>query len=93
MHLRCIKDIEPFAQELAWPVFVAGMECCGRLDEQAVVEDRMEEIMRINGPLDRRRMMEFLRGWWRIEEEERSRRSWIDLAREKARDGDSFLLF
>jgi len=92
-HLRCIKDMEPFAQDMAWPIFIAGTACCGKLEEQAIVEQKVEEIIRINGPLDRGRMIKFLREWWRRGERESCYESWIEVARKQARNGESFLVF
>lgn len=93
-HLNSIKYIESFAQEMAWPVFVAGTECCGKPEKQAIVEQRMGEIVRINGPLDRGNMMDFLRWWWGRDEEKRRGETWIKLAKERAsEEGKSFLVF
>jgi hypothetical protein len=53
----------------------------------------MEEIMRINSPLNRVQMMEFLRRWWSTRVEGRVVGNWIELAREEASGWETFLVF
>lgn len=87
--------MEPFAQEMACPVFLAGTECPGpgRANDQELGERRMEEIMRINGPLNRVKMMEFLRRWWSMRVEGKVVGSWVELAKEEASGWETFLVF
>lgn len=95
LYLRAVHDIQPFAQDIAWPVFLLGTASADptRVEERRCVEERMEEIMRINGPLDRLKMMKFLKDWWGMERDVENRINWFDFARKRAKQGEAFLVF
>lgn len=92
--LRDIRDMHPFAQEMAWPVFILGTDCppSNVAGARQCVEDRMAEIMLINGPLQRREMMDFLKEWWKLCPDEREAITWIEFARGRANQGHTFLV-
>ncbi|KAJ5273664.1 hypothetical protein N7478_008789 [Penicillium angulare] len=71
-----------FAQDLIWPLFIAGTECQGFPDKQEIVARDIEVVMRISGTLDRRKVLDFLRHFWSLGPE--SSVSWIQLMRTQA---------
>jgi hypothetical protein len=53
-----------FAQNQPWPLFIAGTECVGNKDRQLWVESRLNSLIQSVCPLDRPRMLVFLKEWW-----------------------------
>ena len=52
-RLRDLKDVEPFAQDLPWPLFIAGTECTGMIERTGILEAILEnKRARIHGHLD-----------------------------------------
>ncbi|OOF95830.1 hypothetical protein ASPCADRAFT_207176 [Aspergillus carbonarius ITEM 5010] len=76
-HLALLPDKRAFAQDLVWPLFIAGTECRGCPQKQDVVAHELERVMEISGTLDRRNVLSFLRQFW----SERSG-TWIQLMRQ-----------
>ncbi len=90
-HLRAIKVTELIAQDLTWPVFIAGTECQGSLQNQRLVQDRMEQIINLSGALERPKLLCFLEHLWSLQGQSAST-SWIDLARTSAGRGEPILI-
>lgn len=91
---RILKEITItrfIAQDLPWPVFVAGTECQGDLQNQQLVEARMKEIMQLSGTLERPRVLGFLRQLWHLQAQSQCS-GWISLARIWAAKGEPILL-
>jgi hypothetical protein len=65
-RLRDLKDVIPFAQDLPWPLFIAGTECAGIIEEQGCVEWRMLEMVRLCGTLDQLKALGFLKRFWKM---------------------------
>jgi len=53
-----------FAQNQPWPLFIAGTECAGDKHRQTWIESRFHALIQNICPLDRTRMLEFLKEWW-----------------------------
>ncbi|KAJ5115420.1 hypothetical protein NUU61_001179 [Penicillium alfredii] len=83
-HLQCLSGTgyEMFAQDLVWPLFVAGTECQDSRLRQKTIERELTIVMRISRILDRDRMLSFLKTWWMLSDPQCS--SWIDLARKQS---------
>jgi hypothetical protein len=79
------------AQDLTWPVFIAGTECYGDPECHRLVEARMEEIMRLSGVLQRPRLLDFLRCLWSLQAQQVDL-TWINLARSWAEKEKSILV-
>ncbi|PYI32708.1 hypothetical protein BP00DRAFT_485906 [Aspergillus indologenus CBS 114.80] len=88
-HVSCLTDSTSFAQDLVWPLFIAGTECRGCPAKQAMVERAMLIVMRISGRLDRDRVLAFLKAYWKTELSPNV--TWIQFARSRAADC-SFLI-
>lgn len=89
-HLHSLNDVMLFAQDLVWPLFIAGTESCGCPADQAWIKKKMEEVMQASGYLDRQRVLTFLTAFWILGQEKEVR--WIEVARDWARNGNSFLV-
>ncbi|KAJ5292014.1 hypothetical protein N7478_001265 [Penicillium angulare] len=97
--LNHVKDLSEtrngmWAQDLVWPLFIAGTELRGDKAGQRFVENAFRDVMRLSRTLDRARVLSFLGIWWGLEmggEDERSG-SWIQLARERPQDFNFMLL-
>jgi hypothetical protein len=85
-------NVEPFAQDLPWPLFIAGTECAGMTEDQECVESRMHEMVRLCGTLDRLKALGFLKEFWKMREQGYTV-TWIEAAREWAKRGESFLIW
>jgi len=90
-HLRDFSIAELVVHDLAWPLFIAGTECCGRCEDQAFVERIMHKVIQLSGPLDRRRMLQFLKSLWDIQIYNTDV-DWIKLARIWAQRGENILI-
>lgn len=62
--LQSLSSPLSFAQNQPWPLFIAGTECVGNKDRQMWVESRFHGLIKLVCPLDRPRMLEFLKEWW-----------------------------
>lgn len=90
-HLISFADTSLFAQDLPWPLFVAGTEC-DRVQDQQYIERRMKEMVRLTGTLDRMKGLRFLKEFWTTQLQG-PRFTWIQLAKTWALKGDSFLIW
>ena len=83
MHLQFLSGTgnEMFAQNLVWPLFIAGTELKGNRGRQQLIERHLTTVMRVSRSLDRGRVMSFLRDWWALPDGECG--SWIELMRRK----------
>ena len=79
-----------WAQDLVWPLFIAGTELRGDRPSQKFVEGAFKDVMRLSRTLDRARVLEFLETWWNLSDQRLA--SWIDLARERPNDFNFLLL-
>jgi len=73
---------ELFAQNLVWPLFIAGTELRGNRPSQKLIERHLTNVMRISRTLDRDRVLSFLKDWWTLPDSDCI--SWIGLARKRA---------
>lgn len=91
MHLHSLSGTgtEIVAQDLVWPLFIAGTECRGSRASQNFIEHQLTNVMRVSRTLDRDRVLSFLKDWWTLAEGECL--SWIELARKRAWASDFFL--
>ncbi|KAK4942794.1 hypothetical protein LTR10_017554 [Elasticomyces elasticus] len=90
-YLRKVTGPEIIAQDLTWPVFIAGIECRGQLEHQGLVYQKMQDIMRMSGELERPRLVSFLADFW-FSQEEGSKDNWIKLARAYASHGKPIII-
>ncbi|RDW69919.1 hypothetical protein BP5796_08316 [Coleophoma crateriformis] len=88
---RSLKETNAFIQDLVLPLFLAGTECRGCANEQLFVESKFLEIIRATGPLDRWQILSFLKAFWSLEGN--FSLSWIDFARARAQQGNSFMIY
>lgn len=89
--LRGVSDLEPIAHCLAWPLLIAGTECHGCVDDQLFVEQKMLEMVRLTGGLDRARMLGLLRELW-ANEQQQTVVTWITMAKQWDLVGDPILI-
>jgi hypothetical protein len=90
-HLRAISFPELIAQDLTWPVFIAGTECQGNTQDEHLVQDQMREIMKLSGVLRRPNLLCFLQHLWSLQVYSAST-TWISLARTYAERGEPILI-
>ncbi|EXJ85337.1 hypothetical protein A1O1_05701 [Capronia coronata CBS 617.96] len=90
-YLEQIAVTEVIAQDLTWPIFIAGTECQGCPEKQRLVEERLQEIMKLSGVLERPKLLTFLKHLW-VRQGETYGSSWIDLARTYAANGEPILI-
>ncbi|KAG2411864.1 hypothetical protein HFD88_009420 [Aspergillus terreus] len=64
-HLENLTQRTNYAQDLVWPLFIAGTECRALPEKQELIERAMIDVMRVSGSLDRRRVLSFLQMFWR----------------------------
>ncbi|GES66081.1 hypothetical protein ATEIFO6365_0013004900 [Aspergillus terreus] len=64
-HLENLTQRTNYAQDLVWPLFIAGTECRALPEKQGMIERAMIDVMRVSGSLDRRRVLSFLQMFWR----------------------------
>lgn len=88
--LSCLADKRTFAHDLTWPLFIAGTECRGLPEMQAIVSREMESVMEISGVLDRRKVLSFLQHYWSTDLDPNA--TWIHLMRDKAQEGSMLIL-
>ena len=82
-----------FAQDLAWPLFIASTECRDRIQERAWLQRKMEDSADATGFASCHQAWQFLRKWWAKAEDARLYASWIGFARARAGRGHNFLVF
>ncbi|KAJ6180592.1 hypothetical protein N7519_011053 [Penicillium mononematosum] len=70
-----------FAQDLVWPLFMAGTELRGHSIGQKIIQECFGNVMRISRTLDRARVLSFVETWWN---EPGTYTSWIDMARKQS---------
>lgn len=90
-HVRHLSETRNgmWAQDLVWPLFIAGTELRGERGGQKFVESAFRDVMRLSRMLDRERVLSFLEIWWNTGDE---MGSWIILARERPGDFNFLLL-
>lgn len=86
--LLAFHDVESFAQDQTWPLFVAGTESKGDAVNQDWIRCRFRCVIRCSCALDRPRVMKFLEAFWGQTDHE----SWIDYGRQRRGDLASFLI-
>ncbi|KIW18502.1 hypothetical protein PV08_02790 [Exophiala spinifera] len=90
--LRQVPDIKLVAQNLGWPVFFAGTGCHGSPDDISFVRIQLQEVIRLTGWSERRRLLRFLEEFWTLSDGG-TPPSWIDLAQSYAFRGEPILIF
>ncbi|KAJ5158676.1 uncharacterized protein N7500_008327 [Penicillium coprophilum] len=70
-----------FAQDLVWPLFMAGTELRGYPTGQRIIQECFGNVMRISRTLDRARVLSFVETWWN---DPGTHISWIDMARKQS---------
>ncbi|KAE8138913.1 fungal-specific transcription factor domain-containing protein [Aspergillus pseudotamarii] len=68
-----------FAQDLVWPLFIAGTEVRSDRAAQEMIEHSFKAVMHVSRTLDRARVLSFLRSWWEFDGDGLG--SWIEFAR------------
>jgi Fungal specific transcription factor domain len=81
-----------FAQDLAWPLFIASTECREREHERQWLQQKMEDSADATGFASCHEAWDFLQKWWDSEEDARYYVSWIGFARARAARGHTFLV-
>ncbi|RJE21502.1 hypothetical protein PHISCL_06164 [Aspergillus sclerotialis] len=81
-HVLHLSQSASVAQDLVWPLFIAGSECRSIPHMQAIVERAMMNVMQISGSLDRHRVLSFLKTFWSMDLEPGT--TWIQYARAKS---------
>lgn len=82
LHSLSRTGNELFAQNLVWPLFIAGTEFQENRASQKLIERHLTNVMRISRTLDRNRVLSFLKDWWTLPDGQCI--SWIELARKRA---------
>lgn len=88
-HLENLTQRTNYAQDLVWPLFIAGTECRALPEKQELIERAMIDVMRVSGSLDRRRVLSFLQMFWRQDVDRYV--NWIHFARTMS-SGCGFLI-
>lgn len=87
--LSSLSSPMAFAQNQPWPLFIAGTECVGDRDKQLWVQNRLESLIKLVCPLDRPRMLEFLKDWWKQSNVRPDRRScWMEFRQDIGNNKD-----
>jgi hypothetical protein len=79
-----------FAQDLAWPLFIAGTACCHHEDAQHFIERWMLESMKSTGFSNCQEALKFLQVFWSASTMEDD--NWIGFARNYAKQGNEFIV-
>jgi hypothetical protein len=90
-NLRPIADNPAFAQDLAWPLFLAGTECYGKSVDQQWVKEKLDTAMRNSGHSMCRQALEFLQFFWASEQGAIC--TWIEFARHNESQIPKFMAF
>lgn len=90
-YVRFLSEIRDsmFAQDLVWPLFLAGTELRGNDAGQKVIRESFRNVMRISRTLDRARVLSFVETWWK---EPGNYTSWIDMARQQSQSSQCDIL-
>ncbi|RJE23876.1 hypothetical protein PHISCL_03788 [Aspergillus sclerotialis] len=92
--LSSISSPLSFAQNQPWPVFIARTECVGDASRQLWVESRLLALINFVCPLDRPRMLEFLKEWWaRPRSVSDQTACWMAFREERAKFGKEFVIW
>jgi len=84
-----------FAQDLVWPLFIAGTEAT-RKGEQDMVIGKLQQAMSETGFSNCQHALEFLNAFWQqryLDEGLKGNSDWMNFAREWTRQGKTFLVF
>ena len=84
-----------FAQDLVWPLFIAGTEAAQK-DEQEMVIAKLQQAMSETGFSNCQHALEFLKALWQkrdCNEVQENELDWIAFAREWTGQGKTFLVF
>jgi hypothetical protein len=84
-----------FAQDLVWPLFIAGTEATQK-DEQEMVIAKLQQAMSETGFSNCQHALEFLNSLWQkrdCDELQENELDWIAFAREWTSQGKTFLVF
>ncbi|OJJ41944.1 hypothetical protein ASPWEDRAFT_179614 [Aspergillus wentii DTO 134E9] len=87
-HLSRLVDSSTFAHDLVWPLFIAGTECRGLVAEQQTIEQALLNVMYVSGCLDRRRVLSFLKQFWRLDRDI----TWFEMARTVPRESKFIII-
>ncbi|KKY26705.1 hypothetical protein UCRPC4_g01395 [Phaeomoniella chlamydospora] len=85
-------DGDDFAQNLAWPLFIAGTECRNDEEKQKWIEDKIKETNASMGFNNGHPVVLFLRTFWASLDNKRGQ-CWIRFARDYRKDGSHFFVF
>ena len=82
-HVQFLSETRDgmFAQDLVWPLFMAGTELRGHPIGQKIIQECFGNVMRISRTLDRARVLSFVETWW---SGPGTYTSWIDMARKQS---------
>jgi len=89
--LRLVSTSGHFAQDLAWPLFIAGTACIHLEDEQRLIRRFLQETMESTGFSSCQGALKFLQVFWSEKNVEGD--NWIQFARTYAGEGHAFLIF
>lgn len=89
-QLTRLRTGHHFAQDLVWPLFIAGTELRGDRAAQAIIEHGFKTVMHVSRTLDRARVLSFLVSWWN--HDTNGLTSWIDYARERSSEYDLLIV-
>jgi hypothetical protein len=84
-----------FAQDLVWPLFIAGTEATQK-DDQDMVVSKLQQAMSETGFSNCQHALEFLKALWQKrdwDEVDVTEVDWIAFAREWTAQGKTFLVF
>lgn len=81
-----------FAQDLVWPLFIAGTEA-SRKSEQDMVVTKLQQAILGTGFSNNQHSLEFLKALWERKETSTTDFDWISFAREWTGQGRTFLVF
>ncbi|KAL4897265.1 fungal-specific transcription factor domain-containing protein [Aspergillus ambiguus] len=87
LRLSCSADV---AQDLVWPLFIAGSESRGHQGMQSTIEQAMLNVIRISGHLDRSRVLNFLKTFWSSDLSHDI--TWVHYARDKSINFSSLII-
>ncbi|KAK5319557.1 hypothetical protein LTR20_007862 [Exophiala xenobiotica] len=88
--LDSLREVGSFCQNLLWPLFVAATETPWDEERQTLLERRIQQIVELSGHWNGLRVLDFLRNFWKLRRV--GRVNWIDLARDWAQRGESFIV-
>jgi Fungal specific transcription factor domain len=89
--LRCIPDSPTFAQDIVWPLFIAGTECRERYEDQQWIEKKLKKTMQSTGFSNCQPALEFLQIFWATDSVTVG--TWLSYAREYSKLWPTFLVY